>query len=229
MNEPSRENRLLGGLLGPAGPELTCERCFEELDRYVELELAGGGRGRRNPGHARTPPGMLRLRRGPREPPGAAHGILISQPLLERDDLLDARSAGSCTAIVSSGSGLKLICSAVALARQAAGSGVPCWVVSCWPAAWIAFQTSERQTFEVALAAVGQVELVREPLLALPLALAVSRPRMSRSKYWYQPDVLAARGRVPSGGRACSAAAVRVWPRRAAISLLTISSGRRRP
>ncbi len=42
MNEPSRENRLLGGLLGPAGPELTCERCFEELDRYVELELAGG-------------------------------------------------------------------------------------------------------------------------------------------------------------------------------------------
>lgn len=28
-------------LLGPAGPELTCERCFEELDRYVELELDG--------------------------------------------------------------------------------------------------------------------------------------------------------------------------------------------
>ena len=32
----------LGGLLGPAGPELTCEECFEQLDRYVELELAGG-------------------------------------------------------------------------------------------------------------------------------------------------------------------------------------------
>ena len=28
-------------LLGPAGPEVTCEQCFEELDRYVELELAG--------------------------------------------------------------------------------------------------------------------------------------------------------------------------------------------
>jgi hypothetical protein len=41
MNEQSRENRLLGRLLGPDGPELTCERCFEELDRYVELELAG--------------------------------------------------------------------------------------------------------------------------------------------------------------------------------------------
>jgi hypothetical protein len=27
-------------LLGPAGPELTCEQCSEELDRYVELELA---------------------------------------------------------------------------------------------------------------------------------------------------------------------------------------------
>jgi hypothetical protein len=41
MNEPMRENRLVGRLLGPKGPELTCERCFEELDRYVELELAG--------------------------------------------------------------------------------------------------------------------------------------------------------------------------------------------
>ena len=41
MNEQSRENRLIGRLLGPAGPELSCERCFEELDRYVELELSG--------------------------------------------------------------------------------------------------------------------------------------------------------------------------------------------
>jgi hypothetical protein len=32
--------RRLALLLGPAGPELTCEQCFEELDRYVELELA---------------------------------------------------------------------------------------------------------------------------------------------------------------------------------------------
>jgi hypothetical protein len=28
-------------LLGPRGPELTCGACFEHLDRYVELELAG--------------------------------------------------------------------------------------------------------------------------------------------------------------------------------------------
>ena len=38
----SRE-RLLARLTGPSGPELTCEQCFEELDRYVELELAESG------------------------------------------------------------------------------------------------------------------------------------------------------------------------------------------
>ena len=30
---------MLRRLLGPQGPELSCEECFEELDRYVELEL----------------------------------------------------------------------------------------------------------------------------------------------------------------------------------------------
>jgi hypothetical protein len=33
--------RILALLLGPAGPEIGCEACFDELDRYVELELAG--------------------------------------------------------------------------------------------------------------------------------------------------------------------------------------------
>ena len=28
-------------LLGPAEPEVSCDVCFAELDRYVELELAG--------------------------------------------------------------------------------------------------------------------------------------------------------------------------------------------
>jgi hypothetical protein len=37
---PRRFTDLVGGLLGPAGPELTCEECFDHLDRYVELELA---------------------------------------------------------------------------------------------------------------------------------------------------------------------------------------------
>jgi hypothetical protein len=34
-------NQTLGRLLGPEGPEVGCEECFEELDRFVELELAG--------------------------------------------------------------------------------------------------------------------------------------------------------------------------------------------
>jgi hypothetical protein len=33
--------RRLRALLGPSEPELTCKACFDELDRYVELELAG--------------------------------------------------------------------------------------------------------------------------------------------------------------------------------------------
>ncbi len=38
---PQEPDRLLARLTGPAGPELSCEECFEQLDRYVELELAG--------------------------------------------------------------------------------------------------------------------------------------------------------------------------------------------
>jgi hypothetical protein len=34
-------DRLIDALLGPDGPELSCEDCFEELDRYVDLTLAG--------------------------------------------------------------------------------------------------------------------------------------------------------------------------------------------
>jgi hypothetical protein len=34
-------NRLLQALLGPDGPELGCEQCFEQLDRYVDLGLLG--------------------------------------------------------------------------------------------------------------------------------------------------------------------------------------------
>ena len=40
-HDPSPTADLLARLLGPAEPELTCEECFEQLDRYVELELAG--------------------------------------------------------------------------------------------------------------------------------------------------------------------------------------------
>jgi hypothetical protein len=37
--DPQAYDELLRRLLGPTGPELTCEQCFEELDRYVEIEL----------------------------------------------------------------------------------------------------------------------------------------------------------------------------------------------
>jgi hypothetical protein len=37
----SPAENLVGGLLGPEEPELGCDDCFAELDRYVELELAG--------------------------------------------------------------------------------------------------------------------------------------------------------------------------------------------
>ena len=40
MERPDVE-QALGRILGPAGPEVGCDVCFDELDRYVELELAG--------------------------------------------------------------------------------------------------------------------------------------------------------------------------------------------
>jgi hypothetical protein len=46
------QRRLLGRVLGPSQPELTCEECFEQLDRYVELELAGADADRAVPGLA---------------------------------------------------------------------------------------------------------------------------------------------------------------------------------
>jgi hypothetical protein len=33
--------QTLARLLGPAAPEVGCDVCFAELDRYVELEVAG--------------------------------------------------------------------------------------------------------------------------------------------------------------------------------------------
>jgi hypothetical protein len=32
---------VLGRLLGPTGYEVGCEECFDRLDEFVELELAG--------------------------------------------------------------------------------------------------------------------------------------------------------------------------------------------
>jgi hypothetical protein len=41
---------MIDELLGPSGPELSCEACFEQLDEYVELEVAGEDADGRIPG-----------------------------------------------------------------------------------------------------------------------------------------------------------------------------------
>ena len=48
MTTPDRD--LVGRLLGPEGPELTCEQCFDLLDRYVDLEVAGAAADEQVPG-----------------------------------------------------------------------------------------------------------------------------------------------------------------------------------
>jgi hypothetical protein len=40
MERPELRQALVR-LLGPGEPEVGCDKCFAELDRYVELELAG--------------------------------------------------------------------------------------------------------------------------------------------------------------------------------------------
>jgi hypothetical protein len=41
MTPSADRDRILKRVLGPAEPEVTCEDCFDHLDVYVELELAG--------------------------------------------------------------------------------------------------------------------------------------------------------------------------------------------
>jgi anti-sigma factor RsiW len=45
-----RDRELIGRLLGPEGPELTCEQCFDLLDRYVDLEVSGAAADEQVPG-----------------------------------------------------------------------------------------------------------------------------------------------------------------------------------
>jgi hypothetical protein len=49
-HDPQRPAELLARLLGPSAPELTCEQCFEQLDHYVELDVAGSDADRAVPG-----------------------------------------------------------------------------------------------------------------------------------------------------------------------------------
>ena len=50
MMRDDRHDQLLVRVVGPGAPELTCEQCFEEIDRYVELELSGEPADERVPG-----------------------------------------------------------------------------------------------------------------------------------------------------------------------------------
>ena len=47
---PTHPDHMLRRLLGPAGPELGCDDCFELVDVYVEAELAGEDADARVPG-----------------------------------------------------------------------------------------------------------------------------------------------------------------------------------
>jgi hypothetical protein len=49
MERPDLQ-QALGRLLGSADPEIGCDECFEQLDRYVELELAGADADQSLPG-----------------------------------------------------------------------------------------------------------------------------------------------------------------------------------
>jgi hypothetical protein len=43
-------DNALKRMLGPAGPELLCDECFDKLDEYVELELRSRDADERIPG-----------------------------------------------------------------------------------------------------------------------------------------------------------------------------------
>jgi hypothetical protein len=48
----TERNDELKRLLGPPGPDIGCDECFERLDEYVELELRGDDADARIPGMA---------------------------------------------------------------------------------------------------------------------------------------------------------------------------------
>lgn len=50
MTHPANPTDLLRRLLGSDELDIGCEGCFDELDRYVELELAGADADRAVPG-----------------------------------------------------------------------------------------------------------------------------------------------------------------------------------
>jgi anti-sigma factor RsiW len=50
MAHDQTTHETLRRLLGPAGPEMLCDECFEHLDEYVDAELDGEDADARLPG-----------------------------------------------------------------------------------------------------------------------------------------------------------------------------------
>jgi hypothetical protein len=50
MSKSGHPSQVLARLLGPGQPELSCEQCFEQLDRYVEFVVGGIDADKRIPG-----------------------------------------------------------------------------------------------------------------------------------------------------------------------------------
>jgi anti-sigma factor RsiW len=50
MTERPELKQALARLLGPSEPEIGCDECFAQLDRFVEVELAGDDANRAVPG-----------------------------------------------------------------------------------------------------------------------------------------------------------------------------------
>ena len=48
--DPLDQKLVLQLLLGPTGPEVTCEQCFELIDEFVELEHRGAAPDEQIPG-----------------------------------------------------------------------------------------------------------------------------------------------------------------------------------
>ena len=49
-NQDNRHDPALERLLGPTGYQVSCEECFDLLDQYVDLEVAGLDADERIPG-----------------------------------------------------------------------------------------------------------------------------------------------------------------------------------
>jgi anti-sigma factor RsiW len=49
MTDREDLERVVARLLGPEGPEATCDECFEQLDAYVDREVRAGDAARAMP------------------------------------------------------------------------------------------------------------------------------------------------------------------------------------